>query len=167
MGEAGRPHWAHNPEIVGSNPTPAFVFLRSIAQLGRAPALGAGGRRFESSCSDLSRPCDGVENAELDLVELEVTEVSARTAQSSFGRVAQFGRAPLSRSGGRWFEPNSVHFRAPIQWALQAMRRFESFLARFDGPIAQLVEQQTIYLSKNSRLTPRARENFLLVDSGK
>lgn len=28
------------------------VFIRSVAQLGSAPALGAGGRQFESGCPD-------------------------------------------------------------------------------------------------------------------
>ena len=51
-------------EAGGSNPlTPIFdnredVF-RGVAQAGRAPALGAGGRRFESGCPEFIAPPSG------------------------------------------------------------------------------------------------------------
>ena len=41
---------AHNGVVVGSNP--AGPTKRSLAQSGSAPALGAGGQKFESSNSD-------------------------------------------------------------------------------------------------------------------
>lgn len=35
-----------------------YLLLRGIAQLGSAPALGAGGREFESPCPDHSKTYD-------------------------------------------------------------------------------------------------------------
>ena len=43
---------AHNLKVVGSIPASATRIIRSVAQPGSAPALGAGGRRFESYYSD-------------------------------------------------------------------------------------------------------------------
>ena len=46
---------SHKPSLSGACPDPAslyFEIIRSVAQSGSAPALGAGGPRFESLYSD-------------------------------------------------------------------------------------------------------------------
>ena len=44
--------WSQKSGIVGSSPTKRTKINRSVAQSGSAPALGAGGPRFESLYSD-------------------------------------------------------------------------------------------------------------------
>lgn len=39
-------------EFLGSNPSKTRLYYPDMAQLGRAPGLGPGGRRFKSCCPD-------------------------------------------------------------------------------------------------------------------
>ena len=76
----------------------------SVAQLGSASGLGPEGRRFESCHSD-SRQREPVEKQ----VCATVVPVSRAAASSTRFRpgvrgVAQYGSAPRSGRGGRWFK---------------------------------------------------------------
>ena len=87
-----------------------FTGLGSLAQLVRAPASHAGGRRFES--------CSAHQHAGLaHLVERHLAKVevaSSSLVTRSIWKHSSAGRAPALQAGGHRFEPCCFHQKSSI-----------------------------------------------------
>lgn len=86
-----------------------------IAQSGRAPALGAGGRRFESSCADhLRMAFDARKGRQEVRAPGEAVLLRPSDASRKWG-CSSDGRAPALQAGCRGFEPRHFHHAAIAQ----------------------------------------------------
>lgn len=109
--------------------------LRGVAQPGSAPALGAGGRWFESTRLDLATRRDGGVGTGASRVGLRSGRSAQRRPQSGY---SSGGRAPASGAGGRdlgipWPDFNArVAMWSPHRTDIPAIE--VRFLVRASGP---------------------------------